>query len=118
MPRTSETPKTERLKQWLLSSSDTQKIVFLGWLSHELTIYGRCYWLDLTGQEQTASFKGLNELQHKISQDIGHLAQGTNRFSAEQIWESLQQTAACYGLSGDLRQSLERLSSVLAPQVN
>ena len=89
MARSPETQKSERLRQWFVSSSDTQKIVQLAWLSHELTIYGRCDWLELTGQEQTASFKRLNELQHRIGQDIGHLAQGTNRLSAEH-----------YGLSG------------------
>ena len=50
------------------------------------------------------------------SQDLGLLAQGTNRFSAEQIWESLQQTAAYHGLSAHLRQALEFLSSIHASQ--
>ena len=113
-----ETQKLERLKQWLLSSSDIQRIVFLAWLSHELTIHGRGFWLDLTGKEQAAAFHGLNELQHTISQNIGHLARGTNHISAENLWKILEHTAANYGLSPHLQRSLESLSSIHAPQIN
>ena len=118
MTRWPETQKMERLKQRFVSSSDVQKIVFLARLSHSLTIHGRAFWLDLIGEEQTAAFKGLNELQHKISQDIGHLAEGTNCFPAQDIWESLQETAAHYRLSAHLQQSLVGLSSVLAVKKN
>ena len=118
MPRLPETPKTERLKQWLLSSTDTQKIAFLAWLSHQLTVEGRCIWLDLAGEKQAAAFKGLNELQHTISQNIGHSAQETNRMSTEDLWETLGQSAAHYGLSEHLRRSLEFLSSIHVPQTS
>jgi hypothetical protein len=56
-----------------LSSSDQQKIVLLAWLSHDLTIHGRVFSLDLVGEEQVTAFRGLNEIQHHISQNIGHV---------------------------------------------
>jgi hypothetical protein len=95
-----------------LSLSDQQKIVALAWLSHELTIHGRGFGLDLVGNDQIAAFKGLNELQHKISQDIGHLAQGTNRQGGEDILQTLRGTAAHYGLASHLRSSFAFLLRV------
>jgi len=109
----SETEMRENLKRWFLASTGIQKIRFLAWLSHDLTVHGRCYALDLTGAEQTKAFQGLNEIQHKISQEIGHLADGTKGRSTEDTWDALQLTAEHYGLSFDLRQSLERLASTL-----
>jgi hypothetical protein len=109
-----ETEKTEGLRRWFLASTDMRKVSFLAWLSNQLTVHGRCFALDLRGEEQTKAFKGLNELQHKISQEIGHLADGTKAMSAEHVWEGLHGTAEHYGLSAVLRQSLEFLASVLA----
>jgi len=94
-----------------LSSSDQQKIVLLAWLSHDLTIHGRAFGLDLAGQQQIAGFKGLNELQHKISQNIGHLGQGTNCYASEQVLQILRGKAAHYGLASHLRSSFSRLAS-------
>jgi hypothetical protein len=99
------------MKESFLAFSDQQKIVFLADLSHHLTIHGRGVWLDLVGEEQTRAFKGLNELQHKISQNISHLAAGTNTYSGELVWTILLETAAQYGLSAHLRQSLDSLAS-------
>jgi hypothetical protein len=99
------------MKELFLSFSDQQKIVFLANLSHDLTIHGRCVWLDLTGDDQISALKGLNELQHQISQNISHLANGTNTYSGELVWRILHGTAAQYGLSAHLRSSLNRLAS-------
>jgi hypothetical protein len=96
---------------WFSSSSDQHKIVLLAWLSHELTIHGRCFAMDLSGQKAIDAFKGLNELQHTISNDIGHLAKGTNRKSGEVILQCLEVIASQCGLSADLRWSLERISA-------
>ena len=95
-----------------LSLSDQQRIVALAWLSHELTIRGRAFALDFVGKQQIAAFKGLNELQHKISQNIGHLAEGTNRQSGEDILQTLRGTAAHYGLASHLRSSFAFLLRV------
>jgi hypothetical protein len=42
--------------------------VFLGWLSHEPTIHGRGFALDLVGEKAIALFKGLNEAQNTPNQ--------------------------------------------------
>jgi hypothetical protein len=102
---------SEPFDDLFLSFSDQQKIVALAWLSHELTIHGRAFGLDFVGKEQIAAFTGLNELQHKISQNIGHLGQGTNCYTGEQVLQALRGTAAHYGLASHLRSSLSRLAS-------
>jgi hypothetical protein len=104
----------ESMKELFLSFSEQQKIVFLADLSHDLTIHGRVVWLDLEGDDQTCALKGLNELQHQISQNISHLANGTNTYSGELVWRILHGTAAQYGLSAHLRSSLNRLASCRA----
>jgi hypothetical protein len=86
-----------------LSLSDQQKIATLAWLSHDLTIHGRAFALDLVDKEQIAAFKGLNELQHKISQNIAHLAQRTNRYTGKELLQILRGTAAHHGLAAHLR---------------
>ncbi len=101
---------SERLKDWFLTSSDQQKMVFLAELSHEFTIHGRSFALDLTGDELARAFKGLNEFQHMVSQDIAHIGSGSNWHSSEELWQSLQKKASNYGLSAHLKQSLESLA--------
>jgi hypothetical protein len=96
---------------WFRSRSDPEKIAFLAWLSHDLTIHGRAFGLDLDGNQAVRAFRGLNELQHKISQNIGHLSEGTNRYGGELIWQILHETAANYGLSAHLQTSLKNLAA-------
>jgi len=101
---------SETLRNWFFAVSDQQKIVFLAELSHAFTIHGRSFVLDLTGAELARAFKGLNEFQHTVSQDIAHLGSGTNWHSGEELWQGLQMKATAYGLSAHLRQSLDSLA--------
>lgn len=103
---------SELLKSWFLYCTDQEKLVLLACLSHELTIHGRAIGMDLVGSKQIQAFKGLNELQHQISQHVAHLGDGTNDRSGEQIFESLQGCTAHYRLSPCLKQSLDRLERI------
>lgn len=95
------------LHGWFCSCSDQQKISFLAWLSHDLTIHGRGFGLDHRGDVVVRAFKGLNELQHQISQNIGHLNDRTNEYDGDLIWRILYDTAARHGLSAHLQSSLK-----------
>ena len=97
---------SEELKVRYLAMSDPQKLVLLAWLSHQLTIRGRAFGLDLTGNQQMQAFKGLNELQHQISQHIAHLGEDSKRYAEDVLWEILHERAARHGLSAHLKQSL------------
>jgi hypothetical protein len=97
---------SEELKDRYLVMSDRQKLVLLAWLSHQLTIHGRAFGLDLTGNQQAQAFKGLNELQRQISQHIAHLGKDSKRYPEDVLWEILHEKAARYGLSAHLKQSL------------
>jgi hypothetical protein len=101
-------------KEVFLALSGQQKIVFLACLSHDLTIHGRAFALDLTGETQVSAFKGLNELQHQISQQIAHLADASDRYPDEVLWEILQEKAARYSISTYLNQSLDGHAQRLA----
>ena len=70
-----------------MSLADEQKMVFLSMLSHDLTIHGRAFALDLDGQQLIDAFKRLNELQHQISSQIVGIGTGKEHYSDEAIWE-------------------------------
>jgi hypothetical protein len=110
------------LKVRYLAMSDRQRLLFLARLSYELTIHGRAFGLDLAGNEQVEAYKGLNELQHQISQHIAHLGEDSKRYPEDVLWEILDETAARYGLAAHLKQSLNavlsRSSSGLQNQVD
>ena len=95
------------LRNWYLGLTDPDKQVFLGLVSNSLTIHGRAFGLDLSGEQQIRAFRGLNELQHQISGHIVGLGLGGDRYPDDVLWEILAEKAAAYGLSAHLRQSLE-----------
>jgi hypothetical protein len=101
----------ETFKERFLALSDSEKMVFLAQLSHDLTIHGRAFGLDLTGEPQVAAFNGLNELQHQISSHISALGLGRDRYPDDALWDILQGTALNYRLSAHLKSSLDRLGS-------
>jgi len=101
----------EELKARYLALSDPQKLVILARVSHDLTIHGRAFGMDLTSNQQAQAFKGLNELQHQISQHIAHLGENSKRYPEDALWEILSETAARYGLSAHLKQSLNKALS-------
>jgi hypothetical protein len=94
-------------KKFFLALPDQQKIILLARLSHDLTIHGRAFALDLTGETQTAAFKGFNELQHQISRHMAHLAEASDRYPDDVLLEILQEKAAHYRISACLNQSLD-----------
>jgi hypothetical protein len=102
---------SQELSNWFSSCSDKEKIVFLAWLSHQLTIHGRSFGVGSEVREANRAFKGLNELQHTISQNIAHLAAGTNARTGEFVLEALDSKANHYGLAAHLRQSLQWLAA-------
>jgi len=101
-------------KELFLALSDQQKIIFLARLSNGLTIHGRAFGLDLSREAQIAAFKGLNELQHQISQHIAHLAEASDRYPEDVLWEILQDKAARYSISACLNGSLDGQTQRLA----
>jgi hypothetical protein len=95
------------LRDWYLALTDSRKQIFLALVSSDLTIHGRGFGLDLSGEEQSRAFKGLNELQHQLSGHIVALGLGRDRYPDDVLWQILTEKAAAYGLSPHLRQSLD-----------
>lgn len=94
------------IRDWYLALTDPSKQIFLALVSHDLTIHGRGFELDLQGEQLTRAFKGLNELQHQISGHISGLGLGRDRYPNDVLWQILAETAAAYGLGSHLRHSL------------
>jgi hypothetical protein len=95
------------IRGWYLALTDPSKQIFLALVSHDLTIHGRGFGLDPKGEQRTRAFKGLNELQHQISQHISALGLGRDRYPDDVLWQILAETAAAYGLGPHLRRSLQ-----------
>ncbi|MCU1342234.1 MAG: hypothetical protein JWN92_1657 [Candidatus Acidoferrum typicum] len=97
----------EEIRDWYLGLPDTQKQIFLAVLSYHLTIHGRSFGVDLVGEKQSEAFKGLNELQHQISQHIAGIGLGTDRYPDTVFWQIIHEQAASYGLAAHLTKSIE-----------
>ena len=102
---------TVELNSWFKSLPDQSQVAFLASLSHEITICGREFGLDLVGDNTIAAFKGLNELQHQISQHIGHLADGSQRYPDEVFLNILREKAKTYGPAAHLDRSVQHMVS-------
>lgn len=98
-------------RDFYLALRDSDKQIFLAFVSHDLTIHGRAFELDLSQPDQITAFKGLNELQHQISGHISGLGLGRDKYPDETLWQILLETAAPYGLSGHIKSSLLRAGS-------
>jgi hypothetical protein len=94
----------DELKNRYLGLPDSEKIAFLALVSSQLTIHGRAFELDLSGEQQSKAFVGLNELQHKISNHIAGIAMERERYPEDVFWSVLVEKAAQYGLSVHLAQ--------------
>jgi hypothetical protein len=97
----------EELREWYLALTDPHKQIYLALVSSDLTIHGRAFGLDLSGEHLVRAFKGLNELHHQISSHIVALGLGHDRYPDDVLWQILAEKAAAYGLSRHLRHSLE-----------
>jgi len=90
-----------------VSLPSTRKQIFLAIVSYHLTIHGRFVGIDLAGERPAEAFKGLNELQHQISQHIAGIGLTKDRYPDDVLWQILRETAANYGLSHNLARSIE-----------
>jgi hypothetical protein len=99
--------KEDSLREWYLALEDYGKLVFLAFVSSDLTIQGRAIALCESAEQQIRGFKGLNELQHQISGHIIGIALGRGRYPDELLWQILDEKASDYGVSSHLRYSLE-----------
>jgi hypothetical protein len=97
----------DELRNWYLTLSDSDKQIYLSLVSHQLTIHGRAFGLDLTGSAQIKGFEGLNELQHQISGHVAAIGLGRDRYPDEVLWNILNEKAATYGLLAHLKQSFD-----------
>ncbi len=95
------------LRGWYLALPDSDKQIFLSFVSYQLTIHGRGFALDLTGADQVNAFKGLNELQHHISQHVAAIGLKQDRYPDEILWNILSEKAASFGLLAHLKQSMD-----------
>lgn len=93
------------LKDWYLGLLDSDKIIFLALVSAQLTIHGRAFGLDLSGEQKSRAFTGLNEIQHQVSNHIASLGMNSKRYPEDVFWNSIGEKAAYYGLSPHLSQS-------------
>ena len=101
----------EEMRHFYLALPDPDKQIFLAFVSHDLTIRGRGFGLDLVEMELVNAFKGLNELQHQISSHIAGLGLGSDRYPDDVLWQILLETAAGYRLRACLEGAISRAGS-------
>ncbi|HZS27082.1 MAG TPA: hypothetical protein VFB76_07610 [Candidatus Angelobacter sp.] len=95
------------IKTWYLGLPADKKQVFLALVSHQLTIHGRAFGLDLSGQQQIEAFKGLNKLQHQIRSHVAAIGLSEARYPDDVLWNILLEKAAHYQISLHLAQSFQ-----------
>jgi hypothetical protein len=98
---------TIEFRDWYLGLIDSDKMIFLALASGQLTIHGRAFGLDLSGEQQIKAFMGLNEIQHQISFHIAGIGAKRERYPEDVFLEILSEKASSFGLSSHLRQSLD-----------
>ena len=94
-------------RDWYLGLTDSDKVIFLALVSGHLTIHGRAFGLDLSGEQQIMAFKGLNEIQHQIGFHIAEIGAKRERYPENTFLQILSEKASSFGLSSHLRQSLD-----------
>lgn len=99
------------VRAFYLALPDSDKQIFLSFVSNDLTVHGRAFQLDLSEADQIKAFRGLNEIQHQISGHISGLGLGRDRYPEVTLWEILLETAATHRLTGVLKSSLIRAGS-------
>jgi hypothetical protein len=97
----------EQIKNWYLELPDDKKQIFLAFVSNSLTIHGRGFGLELSGEKQIAAFKGLNELQHQLSSHIAAIGMRSKRYPDDALWEILAEKAVHYNIDLALLNSLK-----------
>jgi hypothetical protein len=100
-------PVSVDLTNWYIDLPDSDKVTFLACVSHQLTIHGRGFGLDLSGEQQAKALLGLNELQHQISGQVGGIVSKHERYPEDVFVQILIEKAAWYGISAHLIQSFE-----------
>lgn len=98
---------SDEIGTWYSSLPDSDKLIFLAELMGHLTIHGRAFGADLSGEEQIRAFKGLNELQHKISFHFAGVGLKSDRYPDSVFIQVLRETASSTGMSAHLEQSLD-----------
>ena len=96
---------SDELRDWYLGLSDPDKQIYLSLVSNQPTIHERDIGLELTGVKQIEAFKGLNELQHQLSQHVAAIGLRRDRYPDEVLWNILNEKADWYGLLAHLKQS-------------
>lgn len=97
----------EEIRIWYLALAESDVQIFLSLVSHQLTVHGRAFALELTETQQIRAFRGLNELQHQISSQIASLGLNHDRYPDDVLWNILNEKAAAYGLLAHLKQSFD-----------
>lgn len=100
-------PDPTEFKNWYVALPDSDKMVFLALVSGQLTIHGRAFGLDLSGEQQVMAFKGLNEIQHQISFHLAGIGAKRERYPDDVFLQILSDKASSFGLSAHLAQSLD-----------
>ena len=95
------------LRNWYVDLPDSNKVIFLACVSNQLTIYGRAFDLDLSGEQEIRALLGLNELQHQISSQISAIVSKCERYPEDVLLQILIEKASAYGISGHLNHSFE-----------
>ena len=92
---------------WYSCLSDSDKLIFLAEVMGSLTIHGRGFGSDLSGEKQIRAFKGLNEIQHKISFHFEGIGLKNDRYPDNVFIQVLRETASTFGMSACLEQALD-----------
>jgi hypothetical protein len=102
----------QSVAEWLNGLSLAERAKALTRVSYQLTIHARDYLLASAEQEKSAAARklmGINELQHKLTSQIGHYLEGEQNavYPADVFSRILSETATQYGIRATLTTAME-----------
>jgi hypothetical protein len=92
----------QRLLEFLQQHDDRARISIIAAIMHNLTVAGRAFGLDLSGDAFRKGMLGLNEIQHSLSGSLLAL-QGSREFSCEFCAGAVFDGAQSHGILGQVK---------------
>jgi hypothetical protein len=108
---------TDQRPDPLIGLDSRERLRFLAWLGHELTITARAVYrmagADSSPGRALVTLQTHNELLHHVTSHLGHTASGTTAYPDDVFWAICWERAEKGGCSRTLEWAIQRAASLV-----